>query len=251
MILGASREQMTEDSPMLTLDEREAINKGRWFASLSPSLRHDILRRVQVRRYQDEELIAARGDPADQWLACARGAVRVSSMSLTGKLITLDYIQPGIWFGDMALFAGDDVYSHDVIAHGPTTILSVTRADFDHIMAQHSELAQALLKLQARRMRLLSSQVEDLALLPLSARLAKQILRLARNYGAPASAPGEVRITLHLAQEEIAQMLGASRQRVNQELKAMEREGILRVEPGGLVVCAPEALLRIGDAANT
>jgi CRP-like cAMP-binding protein len=249
MNTGTSRELTEGDNPILTPEERGAINSGRWFSSLSASLRHDILRCAQVRRYQDGELIVARGDLADQWMACARGAVRISSTSLTGKLITLDYIQPGIWFGDTTLFAGD-VQSHDIVAHGPTSILSVVRPDFEHILAQYPELSQALLKLQARRMRLLSGQVEDLALLPLRARLAKQIVRLARNYGAPAHTPGEVRITLQLAQEEMAQMLGASRQRVNQELKSMEREGVLRVESSGLIVCDQDALLRIGDSAD-
>jgi hypothetical protein len=46
----------------------------------------------------------------------------------------------------------------------------------------------------------------------------------------------EIRIGLHLAQEELAQLLGASRQRVNQELKSMEREEVIRIEPGGLIV---------------
>jgi DNA-binding GntR family transcriptional regulator len=69
---------------------------------------------------------------------------------------------------------------------------------------------------------------------------------LARSYGVPSLHHGsETRIGLHLAQEELAQLLGASRQRVNQELKAMEREEILRIEPGGLVVRDREALLRI------
>jgi DNA-binding GntR family transcriptional regulator len=60
----------------------------------------------------------------------------------------------------------------------------------------------------------------------------------------------EVRISLQLAQEELAQLLGASRQRVNQELKAMERENAIRIEPGGLVVRDREALMRIVDADN-
>ena len=77
------------DDPILTMEEREAINSGRWFSSLSPSLRHDILRCAFVRRYQDGDLIAARGEPPDQWIACAKGAVRVSSTTLTGKQITL------------------------------------------------------------------------------------------------------------------------------------------------------------------
>ena len=235
------------DDPILTMEEREAINTGRWFSSLSPSLRHDILRCAFVRRYQDGDLIAARGEPPDQWIACAKGAVRVSSTTLTGKQITLTYVEPGIWFGDVAIFDGDR-RTHDAYAHGATTILNVARADFHKILAQHPELYDALLKLQARRIRLLFGQVEDLNTLPLRARLAKQLGHLVRSYGVPSlSSNAEWRITLQLAQEELAQLLGASRQRVNQELKSMEREGVIRVEPTGLVVCDRDALLRIGE----
>ena len=53
---------------------------------------------------------------------------------------------------------------------------------------------------------------------------------------------------LQKAQEELAQLLGASRQRVNQELKSMEREGAIRIEPGGLVVRQRQALMRISEA---
>ena len=236
------------DDPILTMEEREAINTGRWFSSLSPSLRHDILRCAFVRRYQDGDLIAARGEPPDQWIACAKGAVRVSSTSISGKQITLTYVEPGIWFGDVAIFDGDR-RTHDAYAHGATTILCVARADFQKILQQHAELYEALLKLQARRIRLLFGQVEDLNTLPLRARLAKQIGHLIRSYGVPSlSSHDEWRITLQLAQEELAQLLGASRQRVNQELKTMEREGVIRVEPGGLVVCDRHALQRISEA---
>ncbi len=238
------------DDPILTMEEREAINTGRWFSSLSPSLRHDILRCAFVKRFQDGDLICARGEPPEQWIACAKGAVRVSSTTLTGKQITLTYVEPGIWFGDVAIFDGDR-RTHDAYAHGPTTILCVARADFQKILSQHPELYEALLKLQARRIRLLFGQVEDLNTLPLRARLAKQVGHLVRSYGVPSlSSNDEWRITLQLAQEELAQLLGASRQRVNQELKTMEREGVIRVEPGGLVVCDRLALQRIGDSDN-
>ena len=95
------------DDPILTIEEREAINTGRWFSSLSPSLRHDILRCAYVKRYKDGELIAARGDAPEEWIACAMGAVRVSSTSISGKQVTLTYVEPGIWFGDVAIFDGD------------------------------------------------------------------------------------------------------------------------------------------------
>ncbi|SDL99653.1 transcriptional regulator, Crp/Fnr family [Oryzisolibacter propanilivorax] len=234
--------------PILTIEEREAINSGRWFSSLSPSLRHDILRCSYVKRFKDGALIAARGDPPEEWIACARGAVRVSSTSISGKQITLTYVEPGIWFGDVAFFDGER-RTHDAYAHGETTTLCVARGDFKKILAQHAELYEALLRLHARRIRQLFGLVEDLNTLPLRARLAKQLLHLVRSYGVPHLANGdETRISLQLAQEELAQLLGASRQRVNQELKGMEREGTIRIEPAGLVVCDRQALLRTADA---
>ena len=236
------------DEPILTIDEREAVNQGRWFSSLSPSLRHDILRCAYVKRLKDGDLIVARGDTPQEWIACAKGAVRVSSTSLSGKQITLTYIEPGIWFGDVAILDGDS-RTHDAYAHGDTTILCVAKADFQKILSQHVEFYEAMLRLQARRIRQLFGLVEDLNTLPLRSRLAKQLLHLARSYGVPSLANGEeIRIGLHLAQEELAQLLGASRQRVNQELKAMERENAIRIEPGGLVIRKRDALLRISEA---
>ena len=233
------------DDPILTIDERAAINSGRWFSTLSPALRHDILRCAYVKRYKDGDLIAARGDVPEEWIACARGAVRVSSTSQSGKQITLTYVEPGIWFGDVSIFDGER-RTHDAYAHDPTTIVCVARADLRKILNLHVELYEALLRLHARRIRQLFGLVEDLNTLPLRARLAKQLLHLVRSYGVPSlSDGGETRIGLHLAQEELAQLLGASRQRVNQELKAMEREDSIRIEQAGLVIRDRDALMRI------
>ena len=236
------------EDPILTMEEREAINNGRWFSSLSPSLRHDILRCAYVKRFKDGALISARGDVPQEWLSCARGAIRVSSTSLAGKQVTLTYVEPGLWIGDVAIFDGER-RTHDSYAHGDTTALCVSRVDLRKILNQHVELYQALLQLHARRIRQLFGLVEDLNTLPLRARLAKQLLHLARSYGVPSlNDSHEIRIGLQLAQEELAQLLGASRQRVNQELKAMEREDAIRVEPSGLIVRNRQILLRISEA---
>ncbi len=233
------------DDPILTIEERSAINAGRWFSTLSPSLRHDILRYAYVRRHKDGDLLAARGEPPEEWIACAKGAVRVSSTSISGKQVTLTYVEPGVWFGDVAIFDGDR-RTHDAYAHGDTTLLCVRKADFHALLKAHSELYEALLRLHSRRIRQLYGLVEDLNTLPLRARLAKQLLHLLRSYGVSSlSDSRETRIGLQLAQEELAQLLGASRQRVNQELKAMEREEVIRIEPGGLVVRNRDALMRI------
>lgn len=231
-------------SPILTAAERQNIEQGSWFSKLSVGLRQAILARATVRRFADGALLSTRGQPAEDWCGVAAGAVRVSSVSLSGKQIALTYVEPGTWFGDIALFDGLP-RTHDANAHGPTTLLAVRKADFKELLSQHVELYEALLRLNCRRLRLMFDQIEDLNTRPLSARLAKQILLLAKSYGI---AQGEeIRISLQLAQEDLAQLLGASRQRVNQELKGFEREGAVRVEPTRLVVLSREKLLALAD----
>ena len=230
--------------PVLTLDEQQHIDTGPWFSKLSPALRQAILARATVRRVPDGLMLTSRGAQADEWCGVARGAVRISSVSLSGRQITLTYVEPGIWFGDTALFDGLP-RTHDANAHGDTTLLVVRKADFKELLARHVELYDALLRLNCRRLRLAYDLVEDLNTRPLSVRLAKQILLLARSYGI---AQGEeIRIGLQLAQEDLAQLLGASRQRVNQELKGFEREGAVRIEPSRLVVLSRDRLLAIAE----
>ncbi|HWP18915.1 MAG TPA: Crp/Fnr family transcriptional regulator [Burkholderiaceae bacterium] len=232
------------NTPVLTIAERNTIESGPWFSKLSPSLRLAILSRAAVRRVQDGALLSTRGQPADEWIGVAKGAVRVSSVSLSGKQITLTYVEPGTWFGDIALFDGLP-RTHDANAHGETTLLVVRKPDFKELLQQHSELYDALLRLNCRRLRLMFNLIEDLNTLPLAARLAKQLLLLARSYGVPQGE--EIRIGLQLAQEDLAQLLGASRQRVNQELKAFEREGAVRIEPTRLVVLSKDKLMAIAE----
>ena len=186
--------------PVLTIDEQSNIESGSWFSRLSPPLREAILARAQVRRVEDGAMLSARGAPAEEWCGVARGAVRVSSVSLSGKQVTLTYVEPGTWFGDIALFDGMP-RTHDANAHGATTLLVVRKPDFKEL--------------------------------------------LARSYGVRQG--DEIRVGLQLAQEDIAQLLGASRQRVNQELKGFEREGAVRIEPTRLVVLSKDKLLAIAN----
>jgi CRP-like cAMP-binding protein len=232
------------NTPALTLEEQQNIETGPWFSKLSPKLQGAILSRTLVRRLGDGDPLATRGSEAAEWCGVARGAVRISSVSLSGKQVTLTYAEPGTWFGDIALFDGLP-RTHDADAHGTTTLVVVRKPDFKDLLAQHTELYDALLRLNCRRLRLMFNQFEDLNTRPLQARLAKQLLLLAKSYGI---AQGEeIRIGLALAQEDLAQLLGASRQRVNQELKGFEREGAVRVEPTRLVVLSRDKLLAISD----
>ena len=154
------------DRPLLTIAERSNIETGSWFSKLSPPLRDSHPARAVVRRVGDGAMLSARGAPAEEWCGVAKGAVRVSSVSLSGKQITLTYVEPGTWFGDIALFDGLP-RTHDANAHGETTLLVVRKADFRELLSQHVELYEALLRLNCRRLRLLFDAVEDLNTRPL------------------------------------------------------------------------------------
>ena len=231
------------DVRTLTAAERSEIDNGRWFSSLSSALRDDILKSAFVRRFEHAEQIVARGAAPKAWFAFAKGSVRIGTTSESGRELTLSYVRPGVWFGDVEMLDGNPS-THDAFAHTETTILCIARSDVQRTLATHPELHAALGRLHARRMRMLFGLVEDLSTLPLRARLAKLLVQLARGHNKTMDA-GMVRTGLSLAQGDLARLLGASRQRVNLELKAFERRGIVRIAPEHLQVLALPELIRI------
>lgn len=225
--------QVAREPARLAPGERHAVTSARWFASLPPALRHDILVRAVVRRYRHGWACALRGSPADAWFCVARGAVRLSSGGSAGRAFSLDYLKPGQWFADDVL--GDAArHTLDAQAHGDTTLLCVVRADFEDLRHRHPALADALLRLNASRLRALCRRLDEMASLPLATRLARQLQRLQRGFGLRQD--DGVRIGLRLAQDELAQLLGASRQRVNVALQALVRDGVVALDARGIVV---------------
>lgn len=228
--------------PVLTSDERQAVNGARWFGALSPTLRHDILRQARVQRHRDGERLVTCGEVPRVWLACARGALQMCATTSVGRPVIRDHVEPGQWLGVLDLFEQRPA-DHDLCARGSTTTLQVPRQALLDILQQHRELYVALLRLNDENTQRLMSRVDDLKTLGLRQRLAKQLLEWAHKYGM-AETRG-IRITLRLAQHELGQLLGASRQRVNEQIKLLERESAIRVDAGALVVCDAEALRRV------
>lgn len=244
-----------EQEPLLAPAEREAIDRGRWFAGLSAMLRHDVFRLGRVRRFAHGAQIVAQGEPATDWFACASGAMRARRTAPSGRQVTLAYVEPGIWVGEAEVLHRG-AHTYDVHAHGATTVLAVPEPAFRTLLRENPTFGEALLTLQARRIRYLYWMMEDLGTLPLRARLAKQLLHLHRRFGppaAPGASPGAdgVPLGLSLVQDELAQLLGGSRQRINLELKWMEREGALRLGPRGILLRDRALLEQLAKATPT
>ena len=214
-------------------DEFNALHGGRWFAELPVGLRQAIIGRARVQRVAAGARITQRGDAAGNWVGVARGAVRLGTALSDGRVFTLDFMAPGQWFGDIALvdLRAEDV---DMVAHVPSTLLIVSRPDMHELMELSHDFRDALLQLNCQRLRRMYKRCEERHALSLPQRLAKQVLRLARQFGRPTTTG--VRIDLAISQGDLASMVGGSRQRVNRALRQMQQLGIMQLGPQRLLV---------------
>jgi CRP/FNR family cyclic AMP-dependent transcriptional regulator len=218
---------------MLRDDELQALHAGRWFCALPEALRQAIVGRARVQRVAAGARITQRGDAAGNWVGVARGAVRLGTALSDGRVFTLDFMAPGQWFGDIALVdqRSEDL---DMVAHVPSTLLIVSKPDMHELMALSAAFRDALLQLNCQRLRRMYKRCEERHALSLPQRLAKQVLRLARQFGRPTTTG--VRIDLAISQGDLASMVGGSRQRVNRALRQMQQLGIMQLGPQRLLV---------------
>lgn len=230
--------------PELRFDENASIQAGPWFAELSEPLRHAILGRGRVRHVAPGTRLAQRGDAAVSWFGVARGAVRLGTALSDGRNFTLDFVGPSQWFGDIALI-DDKPLDLDVVAHGPVTLLQVSKLDLKRLVDNFDELRDALLQLNCQRLRHMFRRFEELHTLPLAQRLARQVRRLARQFGKPTTQG--VCIELGVSQGDLAAMVGGSRQRVNRAWRQMHHLGIVRLGQARLLVLDAARLEAVAD----
>lgn len=217
----------------LRIDENANIQSGPWFAALSEPLRHAIRARAEVRRLPAGAPLAQRGDTDACWFGVARGAVRLGTALVDGRSFTLDFVGPRQWFGDIAV-VDDKPLNLDVVTHVPSTLLVVPKPALRHLIDEHVELRDALLQLNCQRLRHMFRRFEELHTLPQPQRLARQVLRLAHQFGRQQSQG--ICIDLGVSQADLAAMVGGSRQRINRAWRQMQAMGLVERAPSRLVV---------------
>ena len=230
--------------PGLCEQQNATIQADRWFATLSEPLRQAILGRARVCHAAAGTRLSRRGEAAAHWVGVAAGALRLGTSLSDGRDFTLDFIGPSQWFGDIAL-VDDGRLDLDLVAHVPSTLLMVSKPDLRGLIDSRSELRDALLQLNCRRLRHLYRRFEELHTLSLTQRLARQILRLTRRFGRPCGT-GE-RIELAVSQSDLAALVAGSRQRINGAWRQMQHLGIVRRDSTRLVVLDQARLEAVAD----
>lgn len=168
-----------------------------------------------------------------------RGKVKVALADQDGREITLSLLHPGDFVGEMALI-DDEPRSASVVAVEATDCFVLSRREFRQCLASNSDLALNLIKNLCRRLRATDRQVGDLALRDVYERVMRTLQQLARRERDRHVIPER------LSQQEIANMVGASREMVNRVLRELTQDGRIEVTDGQIVILGNPAAVTSG-----
>lgn len=212
------------------------LESGQWFSHLPQPLRVALLGKARLLQLEPGQRLFRRGDPPCGLYAVLEGMMRVGAVGRDGKEALLTLVEPPYWFGEISLFDGQP-RTHDAYAEGPTRLLQVPQAALLALLAAEPGYWRDFALLMSQKLRLTFIALEEMSLLPAAQRLARRLLMMAEGYGE--TGPRQV---LHLAQEQLALMLGLSRQTTNQILKDLQARGVLRLTYGGIEIADLQAL---------
>ena len=202
-----------------------------------------LLQVAHRRQLQRGDSLFLKGSAPDALFGMVQGALRVSVAAPDGREAVIAVLEPGHWFGEVSLFVGQQrVY--DTCAVEPSEVAVVQAADFHHLIATQPALHMAFTRLVCLRLRQALAWIDDAILQPLPVRLAHRLVTLDSR---PASAESTT-VVLAVSQEDLAFMLGVSRQSINRQLKQWEEEGMLRVGYRVVELLDRERLARYAQA---
>jgi CRP/FNR family cyclic AMP-dependent transcriptional regulator len=181
------------------------------------------------RSYPRHAVIINEGDETDSLYVILSGKVRVFMSDQDGKEIILNEQGPGEHFGELAL-VDDAPRSASVMTLQKTQVSVITRNDFRDVLARNSDIAFRLIQSLSRRIRVLSDNVRNLALLDVYGRVAKLLLGMAEEI------EGRLTILERPTQQELANHIGASREMVARILKDLETGGYITITRKQIVI---------------
>ena len=205
------------------------------FAALDPDAAAALEAVMSSRGVVRGHVVFHEGDPGDRLFVVLDGKVKISRAAADGRENLLAVLGPGEMFGELSLFDP-----------GPRTatasaITECTLAGLDHDDLRPG-VAVHLLQALAQRLRRTNEAMADLVFSDVPGRVAKALLDLAEKFGS--GEDGGIRVRHDLTQEELAQLVGASRETVNKALSEFANRGWLRIEGRSVLLLDPERLAR-------
>jgi CRP/FNR family cyclic AMP-dependent transcriptional regulator len=237
--------RLPADRPTLSRpvdDHRDILARAGLFHGVEPSAVSVLTDRLHPVSFPPGHLVFAEGEPGDRLYIVVSGKVKIGRRSPDGRENLLSILGPSDMFGELAIF---DPGPH---TSSGTTITAVRAVSIDRIVLKtwiedRPEIAAQLLRVLARRLRRSNNNLADLTFTDVPGRLAKHLLELAQRFG---TREGDVlRVTHDLTQEEIAQLVGTSRETVNQALAEFVRRGWIHLDGNSVLIADSNRLARL------
>ncbi len=195
------------------------------FSGLDADSIKTIARLCQTRRLPAGQTLFVKGDPGDALYGVRRGQIRIETGTATGERLTIDVFGPGDLFGEIAVLDGRP-RTADAIAAEDAELFVLPRTEFLSHLEHEPRLAIRLIELLCGRLRSTNERTEEMMFLPLETRLARRLSTLAEDFGAE----------LQITQDELAGLVGVTRESVNRQLRAWRESGIVKLGRGRIWV---------------
>jgi CRP-like cAMP-binding protein len=219
----------------------DVVRRSILFASLDEDTARELMARATVLERRRNDVVFRQGDPAEELCILASGRVKLTRAAADQRETVLAVLGPGDVFGETCLLEGIP-RAATATAIGDTMLAVLARDDVDRIIAEHADVVPQLMQVLARRLRVANELLSELAFRDVPGRVAKALVDLSERFGEP-SRDG-IQVAHGLTQEELAQLVGASREAVNKALSDFAGRGWLRLQMRSVVLLNLERLRR-------
>ncbi len=214
------------------LSSLDLIRRVPLFSMLTEAQAVSVADAVVKRRFKRGELIVEQGKKSNALFILLNGRARVMSADSRGREVILATLQPGDHIGEMSLI-DNEPHSATVRAEVQTDVLMLGRAEFARCLPENSSMAYAIMHGLVQRLRHADRKIESLALMDVYGRVARALLEFAADTD---SDTGEMLIREKISRQDIAKMVGASREMVSRVMKDLEERGFIQTQDNGSII---------------
>lgn len=213
----------------------------RLFDDLSPAEMQDMERITRMQEVKKRQPLYFPGDPSNNVYLLKQGRVKIANTASSGKEVTFEILEPGEVFGELDVLE-DSPRTTLAEALDDTLVCVIRREDFDRYLTTHPHVTVRLTKLIGLRLKKIQSRVEDLVFRDVPARLAHLLLELRKSDGV-VEGPG-MRLRVKLTHQEMANLVGCSRETVSTTLGQFRDEGLIQIDNRTITIVNEKGLSR-------
>jgi CRP-like cAMP-binding protein len=204
------------------------------FGSLGKEAIGRLAESVRIKSLEQGQVLFNKGDEGSSMYIINEGAIKIVLPSSVGEEIIVALLGKNDFFGAMAMLDGEP-RSADAVAVNDASVLTIGRSDFLSILQEDRQALKTILCDLSKMIRRTDDFLEDICFFNISTRLAKKLIDLSDTVGVR-TGEDHILIDLSLTQKELGDMVGATRESVNKELKVLRQNGMIDVKGNKITI---------------